>query len=103
MMNILCMKVNKKLPKTFVNIETLRLFVVLCCGLDAGNCSGTYDIFGATTSGQVINRLGKPLGDRAISFSLGKSLGNLVCDVSSVKIREYEDIGLACNRASWCL
>ena len=66
----------------FVVLRHFQLFV-LCCGLDTGNCNGTDNVFVAAASGQVINWLGQSLGDRAISFGFGKSLGNLVCDISS--------------------
>ena len=77
----------------------LRESVVRLC-LNCRDGNNTNDILGDAASGEVVDRSCDTLRNRAVSLCLGKTLNELVADVTCVKIREYKYVSLACNVAA---
>ena len=83
-------------------MDALRLFPIplLCQSHQRVDSNNVHDIFNAATAGQIKRGLLETLNDGSDSFRSAEALGNLVRDVSCVEVGEYEDIGLAGNRAA---
>lgn len=54
-------------------------------------------VFRRAATGQVKDRFVKALNQRSESRCIGKALNHLVTDISSIEVREDEDVGMAGN------
>ena len=68
--------------------------------LNSGNGHDRNDIFNAAAAGQVVDRITEALADRADCLGARQTLHKLVADVARLKIREYQNVGFARNRAA---
>ena len=73
---------------------------LLSLALYSGDGNNAYDILSGASTGQIVDRFCDTLGNRAISLCLCQSLGQFVTDVSSIQIREDQDVGFTCYGAA---
>ena len=71
--------------------------------LDRSDGDDVHDILNGAAAGQVVDRLGKTLDDRADGLRVAQTLHQLVADVARLQIREDQHVRLAGNRAARAL
>ena len=80
---------------------SITILSSLCLYCSDGN--NADDILSKAASGQIVYRERQTLKHGAVSAGLCKSLNQLVSDISSFQGREYQGVGMSCNRASGSL
>ena len=58
------------------------------------------NIFGTAAAGQIIDRLGESLKNRAVGHGVGEPFGQFVADVAGLQIRENQHVGVAMDGAT---